>query len=202
MIWIFDSVANWIFPKKSPSLKTKCQINTFHEVLPGNLVFFHFYYIGTKEIQCMDHTIEFSMKNYIIEWNCTSGIQFLSKRVRKQAVYLGHGTLVAWELRNLGTCESGNLGTWEHGNLGTWVLKNLGTRDFENLGSWAFGNLSNLGTYAFRKFGFWVHTPFKDHFFIICNIGVAMATLLPCYPTTLLTLSLIFLTTKSRYVCT
>ena len=74
------------------------------------------------------------------------------------------------------------MGTWEHGNLGTWVLKNLGTRDFENLGSWDLGNLSNLGTCAFRKFGFWVHTPFKDHFFIICNIGVAMAvTLLPYY---------------------
>ena len=67
----------------------KSHMGTFHEVLPGNLVFFHFYYIGTKEIQYyMDHTIKFSMKNYIIEWNCTSGIQFLSKRVRKQAVYI------------------------------------------------------------------------------------------------------------------
>ena len=87
LIWTFDGVANWIFPGKRPSYKLKCQIKLFHELLPGNLVFFHFYYIGTKEIQYMDHIIEFSMKNYIIEWNCTSGVQFLTKSVRKQAVW-------------------------------------------------------------------------------------------------------------------
>ena len=35
-------VANWIFLLKTHSYKTKCQIDTFHEVLPGNLVFFSF----------------------------------------------------------------------------------------------------------------------------------------------------------------
>ena len=83
---MFDGVANWIFPKKSHSYKMKCQIGTFHELLPGNLVFFHFYYIGTKEIQHMDHTIEFSIKNYIIDEIFSNGGQFLSKTFRDQTV--------------------------------------------------------------------------------------------------------------------
>ena len=51
---MFDGVANWIFPKKIHSLKKKCQIGTFHELLPGKLVFFHFYYIGTKDLGYLD----------------------------------------------------------------------------------------------------------------------------------------------------
>ena len=65
MILIFDSVAYWIFPVESHLHKTKCQIDTFHEVLPGNLVFFHFYCFGTTEIEILDHATEFYVKNYI-----------------------------------------------------------------------------------------------------------------------------------------
>ena len=54
-------------------------MGTFHEVLPGNLDFFHFYYIGTKEIEILNNATAFYVKSYISEWNCTSGIQNLTK---------------------------------------------------------------------------------------------------------------------------
>ena len=68
-----DSVANWIFSGKSHLLKIKSQMGTFHEVLPGNLVFFHFYYIRTKELEYLDHTTELYVKSYNSKWNCTYG---------------------------------------------------------------------------------------------------------------------------------
>ena len=68
----------------------KCQMGIFHEVLPGNSVFFHFYYIGAKEIQHMDHTIQFSIKNYIIDEIFNNGIQFLSKTFCDQTVCSVH----------------------------------------------------------------------------------------------------------------
>ena len=70
---LIDSVADWIFFGKSHSYKTKCQIGIFHEVLPGNSVFFNFYYNGTKGIRYLDHTNEFSIKNYITMWILSSG---------------------------------------------------------------------------------------------------------------------------------
>ena len=79
VIWIFDSVANWIFPVKSHSHKTKCQVDTFHEVLPGNLDFFQFCYIGTIVIEYLDQTIALYGKNYISTENFTFGIQNLSQ---------------------------------------------------------------------------------------------------------------------------
>ena len=94
-----------------------------------------------------------------------------------------------WVLGNLGNWVLRNLGTWELRDLGASVIANLGTWNF---GSLEFGNLGNcelgymglrvvlgilgsweleytwvneyLGTCAFRKFGFWVHTLFKDNF--------------------------------------
>ena len=64
----------------------KCQIGTFHELLPGNLVFFHFYYIGTKEIEYLDQTFALHEKNYISTENFKSGIQNLSETSRDQIV--------------------------------------------------------------------------------------------------------------------
>ena len=96
--------------------------------------------------------------------------------------------MVTWVLGNMGIWELGYLRIWELRNLGAWVIANVGTWNFGNLGSWALGNLSTwvneyLGTCAFRKFGCWVHTSFKDNFIKkICNIGVAMAT--PATPLT------------------
>ena len=86
MILIFDSVAYWIFPVESHLHKTKCQIDTFHEVLPGNLVFFHFYYIRTKELEYLDQTNALYWKNYISTENFTSSIQNLCKTFRDQPV--------------------------------------------------------------------------------------------------------------------
>ena len=62
-------------------------MDTFHEVLPDNLVFFHFHYIGTKEIKPMDYTIVLYVKNCISEENYTSGVQTLPQTFRDQAVY-------------------------------------------------------------------------------------------------------------------
>ena len=53
-------------------------MGTFHEVLPGSLVFFHFFYIGTKEIEYLDHTIQFSIEKYIIDEFFINGRQFLA----------------------------------------------------------------------------------------------------------------------------
>ena len=61
-------------------------METFHEVLPDNLGFFHFYYIGTKEIKPMDYTIVLYVKNCISEENYTSGVQTLPQTFRDQAV--------------------------------------------------------------------------------------------------------------------
>ena len=61
-------------------------METFHEVLPDNLVFFHFYYIGTKEIEYLDHTTELYVKNCISGENYTSGGQTLPQTFRDQAV--------------------------------------------------------------------------------------------------------------------
>ena len=61
-------------------------MGTFYEVLPGNLVFFHFCYIGTKEIELLDHTTELYRKNYISMENYRSGVQNLTKTFRDQAV--------------------------------------------------------------------------------------------------------------------
>ena len=75
---MFDGVASWIFPKKSHLHKLKCQMGTFHEVLPGNLVFFHFYCTGTIELEYLDKTTALNRKNYISTENFTFGIQNLS----------------------------------------------------------------------------------------------------------------------------
>ena len=64
----------------------KCQIGTFHELLPGNLVFFHFYYIGTKEIQYLNHSTELSIKSYISMEILRFGIKILCKTSRDQTV--------------------------------------------------------------------------------------------------------------------
>ena len=85
-IWMFDGVANWIFPKKSHSYKVKCQIGTFHELLPGNSVFFQFYYIGTKEIEYLNHNTELNWKKYISSGNFKCHIQNLSLASRDQTV--------------------------------------------------------------------------------------------------------------------
>ena len=61
-------------------------MGTFYEVLPGNLVFFHFCYIGTMEIELLDHTTELYRKNYISMENYTSGVQTLYKTVSDQDV--------------------------------------------------------------------------------------------------------------------
>ena len=61
-------------------------METFHEVLPDNLVFFHFYYIGTKEIELLDYAIEFYVKKYINAEKITSGGDTLDKTVSDQAV--------------------------------------------------------------------------------------------------------------------
>ena len=61
-------------------------MGTFHEVLPGNLVFFHFYYIRTKELEYLDQTTQLYWKNYISTENFKSGIQNLSQLFRDQAV--------------------------------------------------------------------------------------------------------------------
>ena len=58
----------------------------FYEVLPGNLVFFHFCYIGTKENELLDHTTELYRKNYTSMENYTSGVQNLTKTFRDQTV--------------------------------------------------------------------------------------------------------------------
>ena len=58
----------------------------FHEVLPGNLVFFQFYYIRTKELKYLDHTIKFYVKNYIIGLNFSSGGEILPKTIPDQPV--------------------------------------------------------------------------------------------------------------------
>ena len=87
MILIFDSVAYWIFPVESHLHKTKCQIDTFHEVLPGNLVFFHFYYCGTTVIEYLDQTTALYRKNYISTENFTFGTQHLSETSCDQIVY-------------------------------------------------------------------------------------------------------------------
>ena len=62
-------------------------METFHELLPGNLDFFHFYYIGTKEIELLDYTTEFYVKNCISEQNFSSCGQTLSQTFSDQAVY-------------------------------------------------------------------------------------------------------------------
>ena len=61
-------------------------METFHELLPGNLVFSNFYSYGTKEIENLDTTIEFYVKNCINKENYTSGVQTLSKTFCDQAV--------------------------------------------------------------------------------------------------------------------
>ena len=62
-------------------------METFHEVLPDNLVFFHFHYIGTKEIKPMDYTIVLYVKNCISEENYTSGVHRSPRHPSDQAVY-------------------------------------------------------------------------------------------------------------------
>ena len=74
----FDSVANWILLGKGHSQEMKSQMGTFHEVLPGNLVFFNFYYSGTIELEYLDKTTALNRKNYISTENFTFGIQNLS----------------------------------------------------------------------------------------------------------------------------
>ena len=86
VIWNVWQCCKLDFFQNKPLRKKKCQFDTFHEVLPGNLVFFHFCYIRTKELEYLGHTTELYMKSYISEWNCTCGGRFLSKRFRKQAV--------------------------------------------------------------------------------------------------------------------
>ena len=61
-------------------------MGTFHELLPGNLVFFHFYYIGTKEIEYLNHTTELNWKKYIVTENFESGMENLSQLFRDQTV--------------------------------------------------------------------------------------------------------------------
>ena len=85
-IWKFDSVANWIFSEKSHWHKKKSQTRTFHEVLPGILVFFHFYYIRKKELEYLDQTIALYWKNYVSTENFKSGIENLSQLFRDQPV--------------------------------------------------------------------------------------------------------------------
>ena len=58
----------------------------FHEVLPGISVFSNFYCIGTKEIKYLNHTIGFSIKDYISMEILSSGIQTLHKTSRDQCV--------------------------------------------------------------------------------------------------------------------
>ena len=58
----------------------------FHEVLPGNLVFFHFYYSGTIEIEYLNQTTALYEKNYISTENFKSGIQNLSETYPDQIV--------------------------------------------------------------------------------------------------------------------
>ena len=65
----------------------KCQVGNFHELLPGNLVFFHFYYIGTKELEYLDQTTELDWKSYIDTENLTFGIKNLSQPFRDQTVW-------------------------------------------------------------------------------------------------------------------
>ena len=64
-------------------------MGTFYEVLPGNLVFFHFCYIGTMEIELLDHTTELYRKNYIRMENYRSCVQNLTKTFRDQTVLSG-----------------------------------------------------------------------------------------------------------------
>ena len=59
----------------------------FHEVLPGISVFFHFYCIGTKELEYLDKTAKLYWKNYISTENLKSGIQKLSQTSRDQTVH-------------------------------------------------------------------------------------------------------------------
>ena len=61
-------------------------MGTFHEVLPGNLVFFHFYYIGTKEIEYLNHNTALNWKKYLSSGNFKSRIQNLSLASRDQTV--------------------------------------------------------------------------------------------------------------------
>ena len=61
-------------------------MGTFHEVLPGNLDFFHSYYIRTKEIKHLDPTIKFYMKNYTLGPNFSSGGEVLPKTISDQPV--------------------------------------------------------------------------------------------------------------------
>ena len=61
-------------------------METFHEVLPGNLVFFHFYYIGTMEIELLDYAIEFYVKKYILHENFSWGGEMMPKTSSDQAV--------------------------------------------------------------------------------------------------------------------
>ena len=51
-------------------------MGTFYEVLPGNLVFFHFCYIGMQEIELLDHTTELYRKNYISTENFVNDVVF------------------------------------------------------------------------------------------------------------------------------
>ena len=74
------------FFQKKPFRKIKCQMDTFYEVLPGNSVFSKFYYIGTKKIRYLNHTIEFSIKNYTSMEILSIGIQILCKTSRDQPV--------------------------------------------------------------------------------------------------------------------
>ena len=66
----------------------------FHEVLPGNLVFFQFYYICIKELKHLDHTIEFHVKNYINSPNFSSGGEILPKTIPDQPVHLSYQKLL------------------------------------------------------------------------------------------------------------
>ena len=61
-------------------------MGSFHEVLPGNLVFFHFYYTGTIEIEYLDQTIALYRKNYISTENFTAGIENLPQAFCDQIV--------------------------------------------------------------------------------------------------------------------
>ena len=95
---IFDSgqCCKLAFFGKKPFKNSKRQIETFHELLPGNLVFFHFYYNGTQEIELLDHTTELYRKNDISMENFTSCVQNLTKTFRDQTV--------KWDLWDL--CET------------------------------------------------------------------------------------------------
>ena len=61
-------------------------MDIFHEALPGNLVFFHFYYSGMIELEYLDQTIALYWKSYISTENFKSGIKNLSQLFRDQAV--------------------------------------------------------------------------------------------------------------------